>query len=161
MGRPAPYGIERIVTGGQTGVDRAAWDAAHACGIPIGGYVPKGRMAEDGPIPADYGRLTETESTDPAERTRLNVEHSDKTLILTRGPLTGGTALTAEVAEELGKPFLIADLDRLDEGAAIARIAGWLDVTPGTLLNVAGPRFSEDCEINRLAGGLLEKLLRG
>lgn len=176
MDRPPPYGIERIVTGGQTGVDRAAWDAARACGIPIGGYVPKGRMAEDGPIAADYGFLSETESAKPAKRTRKNVENSDKTLILTRGPITGGTALTAQIAAKLGKPCLITDLGEFISGAkregepspdaeglnkAAEHIGEWLAVTPGAVLNVAGPRASKDSEIYSLAREVLMMSLRG
>ena len=76
--------INKIISGGQTGVDRAAFDAAIANGVEIGGFVPRGRWAEDGTIPEKYKGLVETESEDPAERTRLNVINSDATILLTR-----------------------------------------------------------------------------
>src|SRR5690606_30676655 len=98
----------RVVSGGQTGVDRAALDAALRLGLPCGGWCPAGRWAEDGPIPERYP-LRETESADPAERTARNVRDSDATLILSPRPLRGGTAGTREVAERLGRPFHVAD----------------------------------------------------
>ena len=90
-----------IVSGGQTGVDRAAWAAAIELGLPIGGWVPKGRLAEDGEIPARYAGLREAESAEPAVRTALNVRDSDATLIFSHGPLTGGSRLTFDTAARL------------------------------------------------------------
>ena len=87
--------ISRIVSGGQTGADRAAFDYALANEIEIGGFVPKNRAAEDGAIPAKYPNLRETETEDSAERTRLNVLNSDATLIFSHGALAGGSRLTA------------------------------------------------------------------
>src|SRR5438309_682688 len=87
----------RIISGGQTGVDRAALDAALACGVPCGGCCPQGRRAEDGPIAARYP-LTETPSPDYPPRTERNVRDADATLILIKGMPSGGTALTIEVA---------------------------------------------------------------
>ena len=83
-----------IVSGGQTGVDRAALDAARGLGLPYGGHVPRGRRAEDGPLADDYAGMTETASRNPAVRTARNVRDSDATLILCRGAPDGGTALT-------------------------------------------------------------------
>lgn len=108
------FTVTKIVSGGQTGVDRAAWDFAIANGIPIGGYVPKGRLAEDGVIASNYQTLIETDSEDPVERTRLNVQTSDATLIFGRGEVFGGTKLTAEVADDLSKPLLAVDLSNSD-----------------------------------------------
>lgn len=89
--------ITKIISGGQTGVDRAALDADAACGIAGGGFCPKGRRAEDGPIPPHYP-LTELASADYPTRTRRNVHAADATLVLTRGRLRGGTLYTVQVA---------------------------------------------------------------
>jgi hypothetical protein len=137
----------KIVSGGQTGVDRAALDAAMALGLPYGGWCPRGGWAEDCPTPpgllASYPGLKETPSKDPARRTRLNVRDSDRTLILVdaSGPTTSrGTALTLRLAGRYGRPHLLVDLDRSD---AIDRIRAWLaEAGPDLTLNVAGPRES-------------------
>ena len=130
----------RIASGGQTGVDRAALDAAQTLGIVTGGWCPAGRWAEDGPIPARYP-LQETESADPAERTRRNVHDSDATLVVAPALLTGGTARTVEVAHRLGRPVYVAAPVPASVDAAVA----WIEraVPVGGTLNVAGPRESE------------------
>src|SRR3954447_14624932 len=97
--------IQRIVSGGQTGVDRAALDVALALGIPCGGWCPRGRGAEDGLIPERYP-LVETPAADASQRTRWNVRDSDGTLILAWGEPTGGTLLTVQACRETGKPHL-------------------------------------------------------
>ncbi|HEX6278623.1 MAG TPA: putative molybdenum carrier protein [Pyrinomonadaceae bacterium] len=136
------FSVAKIVSGGQTGVDRAALDFALANGISIGGYVPKGRLAEGGPIDTKYGPLTETKTIDPAERTVLNVLDSDGTLIIHRGEISGGTELTRDIALVRNKPHLTIDLN--DESEANIRTAGaWLEDTAPATLNVAGPRESE------------------
>ncbi len=149
-----------LISGGQTGADRAALDVALALGLGYGGAVPRGRAAEDGPIPARYAGLTETASDDPAERTRINVLHSDATLLVTHGAPTGGSALTRDFAEQVGRPLLHVDLDVLDEGEAASRVADWLGATGCRTLNVAGPRASEDAHINRATRTLLLDALR-
>ena len=101
--------IRKIVSGGQTGVDRAALDVALELGVACGGWCPKGRRAEDGTIAERYP-LTETSTRAYPERTRRNVLDSDGTLILARGRPTGGTALTIKIAAETGKPCFIVDL---------------------------------------------------
>ena len=146
----------RIVSGGQTGVDRAALDAALATGIKIGGWCPAGRWAEDGPIPARYP-LRETASSDPAERTRLNVRDSDATLILTIRPPRGGTALTVELANALRRPHQLVDLDT---STSAAQIADWVRQLDVQVLNVAGPRESEVPGIYGRALELVATLLR-
>lgn len=133
--RPAPV---CLVTGGQTGVDRAALDAALALGIAVGGWCPAGRWAEDGPIPARYP-LRETDGADPAERTQLNVRDSDGTLVLSPGEVEGGTALAAETARALGRPLLVVP-PRPD---AVSGAADWARANGVRTLNVAGPRESE------------------
>lgn len=137
---PAPEAspLRRVVSGGQTGVDRAALDVALELGFEVGGWIPKGRRAEDGPLPARYP-LAETGSKDYAARTARNVRDSDGTLVLTRGEPTGGTALTIKSAEKLGRPCLVVDLDL---GESPGRVAAWAARYRVATLNVAGPRES-------------------
>lgn len=147
--------VQRIISGGQTGVDRAALDVAMDLGLRCGGWCPAGRAAEDGPIPADYP-LVETASDDPAERTDLNVRDSDGTLIITTGKLAGGTALTEHCAIGRGKPFLVTDpADR----EAASGVREWLEANGIEVLNVAGPRESEAPGIYGLALALLTNAL--
>ena len=130
--------LSKLVSGGQTGVDRAALDAALALGLPCGGWCPRGRRAEDGPIDGRYP-LEETPSSDYAQRTEWNVRDSDGTLVLTRGEPHGGTAFTLDVARDLGRPALVLDpAGAPDTGA----VRDWLKRERIGVLNVAGPRES-------------------
>lgn len=131
--------IGRIVSGGQTGADRAALDWARLRGVPHGGWCPKGRLASDGPLPAHY-QLQETESAGYRQRTRLNVRDSDATLILNTGALDGGTLQTLRFARTLGKPYLVIQLDELTLDEAAKQVSGWLGEGRFRVLNVAGPR---------------------
>jgi Circularly permutated YpsA SLOG family len=149
--------IEKIVSGGQTGVDRAALDVALVMGIECGGWCPKGRRAEDGRIPSRYP-LAETESAAYSQRTKRNVRDSDATLILVRGKPRGGTLLTQRAAAELGKPCLAVDLD---SPAALADIRIWLRKHAEGILNVAGPRESQSVGITLQATRFLQELLAG
>ncbi len=133
--------IERIISGGQTGVDRGALDAALAAGTPCGGWCPRGRRAEDGVIPACYP-LRETPSASYIERTRRNVRDSDGTLVLSWGPPSGGTGATVGMAARLGRPCLVVDMDVEDDMGAAARAAAWIGDHGIDVLNVAGPRAS-------------------
>lgn len=129
----------KIVSGGQSGVDRAALDVAVALDIPCGGWCPRDRYAEDGRI-GDRYPLAETPSADTAQRTEWNVRDSDGTLILTRGEPSGGTALTIRFARAMGRPFLIVDLaEPLDPDQA----RSWIRENRIGVLNVAGPRESK------------------
>ena len=148
--------IIRIVSGGQSGVDRAALDAALAAGIACGGWCPRGRRAEDGPIPARYP-LTETAGRGYRERTRLNMRDSDGTLVLTRGAVEGGTAYTIRCAEAIGRPILLLRLDD-DAGDPVAAILGWASANAVAVLNVAGPRESQRPGIGAAARGVLDRL---
>ncbi len=145
----------RILSGGQTGVDRAALDVALALGIPCGGWCPKGRRAEDGPIDQRYP-LLETDGSDHGERTRRNVTDADATLILAPQPLTGGSALTRVCAEKLSKVLLVIEPSTAD--GARATVAGWLAEYAPEVLNVAGPRESEAPGIYWAAKTFLTKL---
>jgi hypothetical protein len=151
--------IVKIVSGGQTGADRAALDWAIAHGMPHGGWCPAGRRAEDGPLPSCYA-LTETTSRHYRERTRLNVRDSDATLIVNRGALDGGSLATKRIAQALGKPLIIVQADDGITGAIVAAVRQWLDQAPIGTLNVAGPRESRRPGIGALTWELLEHVLR-
>ena len=129
---------ERVVSGGQTGADRAALDVALEGGLAAGGWCPAGRRAEDGPIDPRYP-LDETRSEDYAERTDWNVRDSDGTLIVARPPLSGGTALTERLAQSRRKPCLVV---HPDEPEAVERMRAWIAKHAIRTLNVAGPRES-------------------
>lgn len=154
--------IEKVVSGGQTGVDRAALDVAIAAGIACGGWCPRGRIAEDGPISGRYP-LKETRRRAYYERTRLNVEDSDGTLIVTLGAPTGGTARTVEHAERIGRPVLIVDLEDATKGGGsdLARVREWVAEYGVRVLNVAGPRESTRHGVYDLASDFLSRLLTG
>ena len=151
MSPPEPERLSRVVSGGQTGVDRAALDAARESSIPHGGWCPRGRLAEDGPIPDQYA-LRETSSSDYAERTERNVVDSDATLILTRGKPTGGTAYTIDMAKKHKKPYWVA---QVDDPAVEEGICRWLRTHSIETLNVAGPRESTCEGIYEAARGVL------
>jgi len=146
----------KIISGGQTGADRAALDVALTLSLPIGGGCPKGRRAEDGMIPDRYP-LTETPEADYDTRTRRNVEDSDGTLILNLGTLDGGTALTVKLARQMGKPCLMV---ALEDGIEPTAFQEWLDAHPIAVLNVAGPRESKRPGVYAAACRLLDTLLQ-
>lgn len=148
--------IKKIISGGQTGVDRAALDVALELGIPSGGWCPKGRKAEDGPIDPRYP-LKETNSSEYGERTEKNVKDSDGTLILTWGDPTGGTAFTIQMAEKHKKPYLVIDLSKNMDPPDVAY---WIKAQGLALLNVAGPRESKAPGINKRANAFLHQLLK-
>jgi hypothetical protein len=145
----------RIVSGGQTGVDRAALDVAIELGIPHGGWCPSGRLAEDGPIPDRY-QLKETDSAEYPVRTERNVLDSDVTLVLCSGPPAGGTKLTVSLAQRHGRPCLVVDLDH---PLAAAKIRTWLGRHHVGVLNVAGPRESQDPGVGLRAAEFLREVL--
>jgi hypothetical protein len=151
---PLRYPIARIVSGGQTGADRAALDWAIDCGVPHGGWCPVGRRAEDGVIGPRY-QLTETSSRGYWHRTRLNVRDSDGTLILILGRVEGGTLETLHYARQLLKPRVLVSLDAGITDRVIETIEPWLQLSSIRTLNVAGPRESERPGIYRLTYSLL------
>jgi len=129
----------KIISGGQTGVDRGVLDAAIALSIPHGGWCPQGRLAEDGRIPDGY-ELSETDSPEYRVRTEQNVIDSDATLILCRGRPSGGTELTLRLAEQHGRPCLVLDLDQPPQPEEVRR---WLQDHRVEVLNIAGPRETQ------------------
>lgn len=147
--------LEKIISGGQTGADRAALDFAIDNDIPHGGWVPKGRLAEDGVIPPHY-RMQESPSAQYADRTERNVAEADGTLIISHGPLSGGSALTRRLAEQYGKPCLHINLNRVPEFQATLDIVCWLRRHEVRVLNVAGPRAGNDPKIYDATLNLLE-----
>jgi len=131
------------------------WTSRWNTGIPCGGWCPKGRRAEDGSICPCYP-VTETPSVDYAQRTEWNVRDADGTLILTRGPATGATAFTIEVARRLGKPCLIIDLGR---PPIPSTVRAWTDQHRMNTLNIAGPRESTAPGIYEQARDFLKSAL--
>jgi hypothetical protein len=148
-------GPVEIVSGGQTGVDRAALDTALALGLPCGGWCPRGRRAEDGPLPARYP-LRETPSASYRERTEWNVRDSDGTLVLHRGRLRGGTALTVRLAHAQGRPALTVDLAKVPSAPSVRE---WISRERIRRLNVAGPRESEHPGIHAETARFLSEVL--
>jgi hypothetical protein len=133
--------LTKIVSGGQTGVDRGALDAALAAGFACGGWCPADRSAEDGPIPQQYP-LTPLPGGGYRERTRRNVVDSDGTAILFYGSLTGGTKLTRDICVREKKPFVVLDAKQSTESHAADAIVHFLKENEIAVLNVAGPRLS-------------------
>ena len=159
------HSISRVVSGGQTGVDRAALDAAIFVEIPHGGWCPKDRRSESGPIP-DLYQLTETDSRNYAVRTEQNVIDSDGTLILFEDILSGGTELTSKLARKHKRPCLCLDLAGFvdwteeDFNQAITTTTDWLATHSLNVLNIAGPRESSAPGIQTVAESFLVRLLQ-
>ena len=163
----------RVISGGQTGADRAALDAAQELSIETGGWCPRGRRAEDGRIPDRYP-LRETPSEAVAQRTEWNVRDSDATLLLVLDAMDRGTAYTEKQARAYGKPIRVVELAApagRDDGGEMAEssarqpieekaieIARWLNVREVSVLNVAGPRESNAPGLYRVARVFLERL---
>lgn len=154
MGSRNPLqGSLTIISGGQTGADRAALDWAIAHGLPHGGWCPCGRRAEDGIIAPHY-RLRETPSSDYSQRTEWNVRDSDATLIVSVAPrLTGGSRATREFARLHAKPCLHVSGD-----GAPAKVRRFLAQHGVRILNVAGPRASKEPEVYALVIALLDEV---
>lgn len=134
--------VSTIVSGGQTGADRAALDWAIEHGVPHGGWCPLGRLAEDGALPPQY-QLQETEGSGARQRTKRNVRDSDATLIVNLGELDGGSLATLRFAEKMHRPVLVMAMDEPLDKTFAEQVRDWLRAHPIHRLNVAGPRESK------------------
>lgn len=136
--------ITKIISGAQTGADRAGIDAAIACGVPYGGKIPAGRRAEDGPISIEYKNLEEIPQRNYLVRTEANVVESDATIIFTKGAPTGGSELTARLCINHSKKWLLVDCRENDFQILSEDILEWLsEFDNDIVLNVAGSRESK------------------
>lgn len=147
-----------ILSGGQTGVDRAALDYALKNNIVCGGWCPKDRLAEDGQIPKKYP-LREASAKSYSWRTELNVRDSDATLVISDGAIGNGTELTIKMAVSMQKPMMIIDLDKKDDYLE-EKFNNWLAENNVETLNIAGPRESSNPGIYEKAYQLLKQLLK-
>jgi hypothetical protein len=151
--------LQKIISGGQTGADRAALEFAVARGIAHGGWCPRGRLAEDGVIPLNYN-LIETPDADYSQRTEWNVRDSDGTVIFSIAPtLAGGSQRTAELAQQQRKPCLQLSRSR-DKEAASAMLREFLIRHEIKTLNVAGPRQSQEPEVIQFTREVLEQTIQ-
>jgi len=149
--------IEKIVSGGQTGADRAALDVAIRAGIPHGGWIPKGRKTETGVLPDKY-QLQEMSTASYTKRTEKNVLDSDGTLIVSHGRLNGGSALTKKLAEKHKHPYIHLDMNKLSVNDAVDALRAWIENNEIQILNVAGPRASKDPDVYNVTAKVLETL---
>ncbi len=147
--------IKKILSNGQTGAARAALDAAIDLGIPYGGWLPKGRITEDGRLPETY-KLREMPTAGYPATAEQNVIDSDGTLIISHGKLTGDSAFTRKMAMKHGRPWMHADLNKLPTFQAAMIIEDWISKNGIETLNVAGPGASEDPLIYGLVTVILE-----
>jgi hypothetical protein len=132
----------KIISGGQTGVDRAALDLALEHGIKCGGWCPAGRVDEFGKIPDKYP-VHELPAGGFTERTLQNVKDSDGTVVIYPGELRGGTEQTVRFCVELGQPYQLIDASKVAARDAATSIADFVRENSIGVLNVAGPRQSE------------------
>lgn len=144
----------KVVSGAQTGVDRAALDAALDCGVSAGGWCPEGREAEDGTIPIKYP-VKELEGGGYRQRTKRNIIDSDGTVIIYYGYPAGGTELTIFLAIKEKKPYLLIDALEISQDRAAKKVREFIETNKIICLNVAGPRASREPE----AYGYTKKVL--
>ena len=147
--------LKKIISGGQTGADRASLDVAIKKGIPHGGWIPKGRKTEDGTLPTKYN-LSEMTSTSYPKRKEKNILDSDGTLIISHSKITGGSSLTRKLAKQHEKPWIHLDMNTLSIKEATEQLSRWIKGHDIQTLNVAGPRQSKDPDIHRKTSEVLE-----
>lgn len=156
--------IAKIISGGQTGVDRGALEAAVELGFPYGGLIPKGRLAEDGIVPLSFTEMEEASNKDYIFRTEQNVIKSDATLILNFGrELAGGTKRTEDFCKKHNKPYWIEDLNQINETNRGLEFIYWHEAEfddRKIVLNVAGPRESKSPSIQAAAKAFIRRLLQ-
>lgn len=151
--------LTKIISGGQTGADQAGLDVAIKLSIPHGGWIPKGRLTEAGPLPESY-LLQEMPTTSYPMRTAQNIIDSDATLIFTHGKLSGGSKLTVEGAIKHNKPYLHIDLSQKTAFYFADMIRMWINDNNIKTLNVAGSRISKDPDIYDATMAVLELALK-
>jgi hypothetical protein len=151
--------IEKIISGGQTGADQAALDVALKYNIPYGGWIPKGRKTEAGPLPSRYRHMSVMPSADYRDRTRQNVLDAHGTVILYRDRLMGGSRLTRELAVTQDKPCVAVNLQTHDPFETAVTLQSFVDGHQIQVLNVAGPRASHDPHIYADVKMVLEVLI--
>jgi hypothetical protein len=149
--------LKKIISGGQTGVDQAALDAAIKLGVPHGGWIPKDRKTETGPLPDKYEML-EMATPNYADRTEQNVIDSDGTLIISRGTLTEGSEYTRRMAVKHNRPWLHIDLDKKPKFHAATIVITWIEENNVEILNVAGSRASKDPAIYSDVFNIIENI---
>jgi hypothetical protein len=147
--------VNKIISGGQTGADRAALDIAIKLGISHGGWIPKGRLTENGMLNDKY-HLKEMETANYNKRTEQNVIDSDGTLIISHGKLTGGSDYTLDMVLRHGRPWLHIDLNKIESIQAARQIRSWFEEHEIEVLNIAGPRASKDSAIYQATVDILE-----
>jgi hypothetical protein len=135
--------LNKIQSGLQRGADIAGVDAAISLGFPYGGWVPKGRRTEAGPLEPKYS-VTEMPTTGYPPRTKQNIIDSNGTVIFTHGALSGGSSLTKRLADEQKKPWLHIDLNKYSIDAAVNALSRWINSNGIEVLNVAGKSASKD-----------------
>lgn len=150
--------LKKIISGGQTGADRAALDLAIKFNIPHGGWIPLGRKTEAGPLPMHYS-LTEMKTSDYPKRTRQNIIDSHGTVIISRGALSGGSKLTLTFSKVVDKPNCYLDLFRQDHFEAAMVLQSFILENQIEVLNVAGPRASSDPNIYHDVKSILESVV--
>ncbi len=156
-----PFLPAKLISGGQTGADRAGLDAAITLHIPYGGALPHGRRTEDGALPASYKYMTELSTPSYPARTAKNVRDADATLVFTIGKADRGSALTIDTAARYHKPCLHIDLSVVPDVDAVLQVRAWLAQIMPEVLNIAGSRESTSRGIYGRVRALLLQALSG
>ncbi len=152
--------LSKIISGGQTGADIAAVDAAIACGLPYGGYLPKGRKNEIGTVAATYTHFSELTNGGYPMRTKKNIEESEGTLVFYAFNVSGGTKMTVQHAYKVDKPVCLVEMSSFTL-QAVSTIRRWLYTNEITVMNVAGPRGSKQPDMYDYVYSVLVEVIKG